>query len=84
MRNTEAGYGIGEGGNQVTLTISYRVVPFAEAAYSTLSELLSPEILEELKDSLFDAELVLEVDNKKKTICSDRLSKRGLGTELSP
>ncbi len=60
----KAGYIIGGEGNRVTLTISYRVGPFAGEAYSTLSESLSPEILEELKDSLFDAELVFEVDNK--------------------
>ncbi|HHY28220.1 MAG TPA: hypothetical protein GX523_16025 [Desulfitobacterium dehalogenans] len=60
----KAGYGTGQEGNLATLTISYRVGPFVGEAYATLSEPLSPEILEELQDSLLDAELVFEVNNK--------------------
>ncbi|BAE84313.1 hypothetical protein [Desulfitobacterium hafniense] len=61
---TEKGsYGTAQADNRTTLTISYRIGPLEEVAHPATSKRLPPEILEELKESLLDAELVFEIDN---------------------
>lgn len=48
------------------LSISYRIGTADSQGNLAKPDTLSPEILVEIKNSLFDADLVLEVNNKTK------------------
>lgn len=61
-----AGIGTGSEGNLLALTISYRIGPFQGADNPANTDRLSPEVLKDIEEALFDADLVMEVGKKTK------------------